>query len=394
MGVILKNNAISTLASTATVGATTFTVKSGDGSLFPSPTGSQWFPVTLIKQDGSIEVCKCTSRSGDTLTVVRAQEGTSAIAWSANERIELRLTQAALISLVQDNDTVNGDFDVLGQLKIGGVTVTSLIAAAVVAASPVGSRKGYTGRTAPAGWIMASGRTIGDALSGATERANADTEALFTLYWTDFTNAEMPIYDSAGVLSTRGASAAADFAAHKRMSIPDYRGRVGVGQDNMGGTSAGLLAITRSGTTSNASATVTGLASTSDLAVGMSVVGSTVPSGITIASIDSASQITLSTGVGVTAGSPSLRFYIVDGNTIGAAGGSQVHTLGTTQIPAHSHQLNGGSSYSLLKTTGGSDGLTTGSGLAETISSTSNAGGGQAHQNVQPSIVEMAIIKL
>ena len=81
----------------------------------------------------------------------------------------------------------------------------------------------HSGATAPTGSIKGNGGTIGSAASGATTRANADTEALFTLYWNDYDDASLPIQDSAGGASTRGASAAADFAANKRMTVPDLR---------------------------------------------------------------------------------------------------------------------------------------------------------------------------
>lgn len=88
------------------------------------------------------------------------------------------------------------------------------------------------------GWIWLNGTTIGSAASGATGRANADTQALYTLFWTDYTNEVLPIQDSAGVATTRGLSAAADFAANKRLPVPDYRGRTMFGRDTMGGVTA------------------------------------------------------------------------------------------------------------------------------------------------------------
>lgn len=74
--------------------------------------------------------------------------------------------------------------------------------------------------TAPTGWLAASGGTIGDGSSGGTVRANADTANLFAIIW-DLDATLFPITDSAGSASTRGASAAADFAAHKRLPLPD-----------------------------------------------------------------------------------------------------------------------------------------------------------------------------
>jgi microcystin-dependent protein len=73
--------------------------------------------------------------------------------------------------------------------------------------------------TADIGWVMLNDGTIGDASSGATNRANADTQPLFTLLWTNVANANCPV--SGG----RGASAAADFAAHKTIALPKMLGR-------------------------------------------------------------------------------------------------------------------------------------------------------------------------
>lgn len=84
------------------------------------------------------------------------------------------------------------------------------------------------------GWIIAAG-TIGDASSSATNRSNADCEALFTLLWNSWSNSQ------AAVSGGRGASAAADWAAHKRIAVPDLRGRVIAGKDNMLGTAANRL---------------------------------------------------------------------------------------------------------------------------------------------------------
>lgn len=92
------------------------------------------------------------------------------------------------------------------------------------------------------GWIIAAG-TIGDASSGATNRANADCEALFTMLYDGWADAQ------AAVSSGRGASAAADWAAHKTIAVPDLRGRVIAGKDNMLGSSANLLVTAVAGGT-------------------------------------------------------------------------------------------------------------------------------------------------
>lgn len=78
------------------------------------------------------------------------------------------------------------------------------------------------GTTPPAGWVTRNGGTIGSAASGATNRANADTAALFAKIWAETSNTgDFVIQDSAGTPTTRGASAAADFAANKRIPLPN-----------------------------------------------------------------------------------------------------------------------------------------------------------------------------
>lgn len=73
--------------------------------------------------------------------------------------------------------------------------------------------------TADTGWVMAQDGTIGNAASGASERANADTSALFALLWTNISNTYAPV--SGG----RGGSAAADFAANKTIQLTAMMGR-------------------------------------------------------------------------------------------------------------------------------------------------------------------------
>lgn len=90
-------------------------------------------------------------------------------------------------------------------------------------AAPTGVVTMYNGSTAPTGWIIQKGGTIGNSSSNGTNRGADDCEALFTLYWTNYTSAA--IYDSAGNVSSRGASAAADWAANKAITVLDTRGR-------------------------------------------------------------------------------------------------------------------------------------------------------------------------
>lgn len=88
---------------------------------------------------------------------------------------------------------------------------------------PPGARMEFLLSTAPAGWVALDGGTIGNGSSGATTRANADTAALFAVLW-DLSALDAPIFIADGSPTSRGASAAADFAAGRRIQLPDDGG--------------------------------------------------------------------------------------------------------------------------------------------------------------------------
>lgn len=89
---------------------------------------------------------------------------------------------------------------------------------------------------ARAGWVRDNARTIGSATSGASERANADCQALFLYLWANFSDGICP------VVTGRGASALADWGANKQITLPDKRGYVPGGVDDMGNVAAGRYA--------------------------------------------------------------------------------------------------------------------------------------------------------
>lgn len=101
MAVVLTNNAVSRLAASLSTSSTALSVTVGEGGKFPSPSVGTWFPLTLIKASGAVEILRCTARSGDVFTVVRAQESTSAQSFSVGDRAELRLTAAAIADIQQ-----------------------------------------------------------------------------------------------------------------------------------------------------------------------------------------------------------------------------------------------------------------------------------------------------
>jgi len=99
---LFANNAATTLAGNISDSALSLTVATGTGSLFPSPSAGQQFNVTIVRaSDSAFEIVKVTARSGDTFTIVRAQESTSAKAFVTGDKIELRVTNAGLANFPQ-----------------------------------------------------------------------------------------------------------------------------------------------------------------------------------------------------------------------------------------------------------------------------------------------------
>ena len=83
------NGARTTFASGIASGTLSCTVASGDGALFPNPSSPDDFCVTFISASNAAvqEIVLVTARSGDTFTIVRAQEGTTALNWSSGDLI-------------------------------------------------------------------------------------------------------------------------------------------------------------------------------------------------------------------------------------------------------------------------------------------------------------------
>lgn len=92
---LYTDNAATTLNGAIGSGATSIVV--ANGAVFPSPVAPDYFTATLTQSgtETSWEEVKVTARSGNTLTVVRAQEGTTAAAWASGDKIELRWTAVA-----------------------------------------------------------------------------------------------------------------------------------------------------------------------------------------------------------------------------------------------------------------------------------------------------------
>ncbi|HEY8354298.1 MAG TPA: glycosyl hydrolase family 28-related protein [Methylophilaceae bacterium] len=98
MGLKLFNNASGILAMAISDSATSLTLRSGHGSRFPALGPEDWFPITVVRASDptQLEIMRCIGRVGDTLTVVRGQEGTAQRAFPAGSVVEMRLTAGTL----------------------------------------------------------------------------------------------------------------------------------------------------------------------------------------------------------------------------------------------------------------------------------------------------------
>jgi hypothetical protein len=132
---IFSNNANSTLAGPISNSATTLNVQSGAGAEFPNPSGTQQFTVTMNDAATGLltEIMYCTARVTDTLTVVRAQEGTVAQSWLAGDLIANVCTAGTMAAMQQTSAlqpsrtvTTSGPFTMTTADNGGGVLLNRI----------------------------------------------------------------------------------------------------------------------------------------------------------------------------------------------------------------------------------------------------------------------------
>lgn len=121
MGIQLKNNASGTLATAINASDTGIVLTTGNGASFPALGASDYFYATLESTGGTFEVIKVTVRSGDSMTVVRAQEGSTANSFAAGSRIELRVTAQSVLDAVDQVTAAQVEFTPVGALAATNV---------------------------------------------------------------------------------------------------------------------------------------------------------------------------------------------------------------------------------------------------------------------------------
>jgi microcystin-dependent protein len=107
---IFRNNAQSTLAGSISATATSLNVAAGTGILFAVPAAGQYWVGTLIDAATGLldEIIWVTAVVGDTLTIVRGQEGTTPKTWAANDLIAELWTAGQCATMLQNGDEQSG----------------------------------------------------------------------------------------------------------------------------------------------------------------------------------------------------------------------------------------------------------------------------------------------
>lgn len=201
-----------------------------------------------------------------------------------------RISQLAELDAIAENDTlviVDQSTGITKKVPVNLFAALFLPSAAVMP---------YAGTSAPDGWLFAYGQAI-------SRTTYAD------------------LFDAIGTTYGSGDGSTT-------FNVPDLRGRVVAGQDDMGGSSANRLTGQSGG---------------------------------------------------------------LNGDTLGATGGAETHTLTTAQLAVHTHTWNSGQATA---TGGGTSGVALNNAGFNVAGPCSNAGSGSAHNNVQPTIILNYIIKV
>ena len=255
----------------------------------------------------------------------------------ADGSIKIRLTDSAGVQqLVADSVLVVGPSS--GSGGGGSVDETTVLA--------TGDLKIKYGTGSLTGFVRANGRTIGSVTSGATERANLDTQQLFEYLW----GADANLAVSGG----RGASASADWTANKTIALPDWAGCAIAGLDDMGAGAKGRLTSSYFGT----DATVLG------------ATGGAESHTLTTTQIPSHSHANSLNNPGHSHGYTRPNYVLTQ-----AGGSGSIWTLSIDPSPpvSNTNTNTGGTNITITN---------------------ANTGGGGAHKNVQPTKLATIYIKL
>ncbi len=185
MGVKVTNNGFGTISAGITSSATTIVLDSGQGARFPALASGDFFFGTLVDTSNNIEIIKVTARSSDSMTVTRAQDNTSARAFSVGDRFELRPTAALFENAHLDNTpTSTGS---IGLPK--GTTAQQPTASATEGHIRYDTDKSAVVYSDGSAWYKVS--SVIPTLSGVTGNYYVGTSASLTLAGTGFLSSNL-----------------------------------------------------------------------------------------------------------------------------------------------------------------------------------------------------------
>ena len=327
------------ISSAITNAATSLTLTSGQGARFPTITGGNSFYATLANSSNVLEIVQVTATVGDTFTIVRAQDGTTASAYSIGDRCELRPT-AALFNSKADGAATTAALALLAPIASPAFTGAPTVNGAAIVIP--GEIKQVAFATPPTGWLACNG--------GAVSR---------TTYATLF----------AAIATTWGAG-----DGSTTFNVPDLRGRALIGA----GTGTGLTARTLG--TQNIGEE-THVLVTAELASHNHVINISDPTHVHTLNNPAHGHTT----------NESPHSHPLINGVIGTAGTASIAVPGgATQLysPASTGTASTGITINNATTAVSANAVATG------ITATSNANGsGTAHNNMQPSAVVTFIIK-
>lgn len=258
---------------------------------------------------------------------------------------------------------------------------------------------------APFGWVACNDGVLSYKTAMTTPtppanvpvaRANQDTWPLYNLIWT-VNSSLAPIYDSAGVLSTRGVSAIADFSAFKQLSLTKVLGRVLIGAP-LSST------FTYDHTTSLLTVTDTSL-----YYIGSPILltntGGALPAAFTAATVYYVIPVNATTfklastyanalaGTAVAAGGDNGTGTQTINFATGGYFGEFEHTQLVAELAAHVHHATSAGGQ-FIESGGSSTGITPGNANATLASDTSSTGSSTPFNIVQPSSYCNVFLKL
>jgi len=143
---LFDNNTTSTVGVQLLTGGTTLTI--ANSAHMPEISGSQFYYLTLVRNsDDAIEIVRVTGKSILDLTIVRSQEGTTALQFEIGDVIEARLTAKVLDELSDGTGIGHSN----GGVGIGPGSAASTNAVAVGTSSNTASNAIAIGYVADAG---------------------------------------------------------------------------------------------------------------------------------------------------------------------------------------------------------------------------------------------------